>query len=334
MHIYHLSSLSHSVWTLAFLVIVSRAALPTMSSPFPPGYRPGFDNCDEVNALCPVQASTYGDFFDLGGSLFYAIFFFILFVYTTVLGAWKRTTAFTIFCSIGMGFEVMGYGARVAMSSIGTVWNYPAFVIQLLFLILAPTFIAAGISITFKWIVLWKGVRYSIMPAWLYPWVFLGTDFTSIIIQAIGGAVSATATSGETNTTLLDVGSGLLTAGVAFQAANMVFCGGLIVVFWWRYRQDAAGRAEREAQAGQINGEAGNSTPAEEGTTTPVNDSEIASAEPTIATPVNPLSGRGPAPTAKQFKRFCWALFVAYMAVLIRCIYRYVPIGQVWWSRD
>jgi hypothetical protein len=103
------------------------------------------------------------------------------------------------------------------MSPIGTVWDYPAFVIQLVMLILAPTLVAAAISVTFKWIVIHKGVKYSVLRPSLYPWIFVGLDFFSIIIQAVGGAISATATGGETNTKLLDVGSDLLVAGVAFQ---------------------------------------------------------------------------------------------------------------------
>lgn len=122
-------------------------------SSVPPDYRPGFETCDKVNALCPVEASTYGDFFSLGGSLFFAIFYFLLFIYTTAVGWWGRTRTFSIFLAIGIIFEIMGYSARVAMSPIGTVWDYPAFVIQLLFLILAPTLIAAAISVTFKWYV-------------------------------------------------------------------------------------------------------------------------------------------------------------------------------------
>lgn len=212
----------------------------------------------------------------------------------------------------------MGYAGRLAMTPIGTVWNYPAFVIQLLFLILGPTLIAAAISVTFKHIVIYLGVQYSVMRASLYPWVFVGTDFFSIIIQAVGGAVSATATSGETNTALLDVGSGLLTAGVAFQAANMAFCGGLMVIYWWRYRRDSAGRKER-AQQRQAAAEAGTTATGEEsGSVTPDSTPPVASSTST------PQSYLDAAPSARDFNRFIWALLVAYIAVLIRCIYRYV----------
>jgi hypothetical protein len=184
-----------------------------------PSYRPGFNNCDQVNALCPVEASTYGDYFNLGGCVCFTVFYAIAFIYNTFIGIRGRTWTFSIFLGIGIVLELMGYAARIAMSPIGTVWNYGAFVIQLVMLILAPTLVAAAISVTFKWIVIKKGVKYSVLRPNLYPWIFVGTDFLSIIIQAIGGAISATATGGETNAKLLDVGSDLLVAGVAFQVS-------------------------------------------------------------------------------------------------------------------
>ena len=187
-----------------------------------PSYRPSFNNCDQVNALCPVEASTYGDFFNLGACIFYTVFYAIALVYTTIIGIRGRTWTFSTFLGIGIVLELMGYAARIAMSPIGTVWNYGAFVIQLVMLILAPTLVAAAISVTFKWIVIQKGVQYSVLRPNLYPWIFVGTDFLSIIIQAIGGAISATATGGETNTKLLDIGSDLLVAGVAFQVCLLI----------------------------------------------------------------------------------------------------------------
>jgi hypothetical protein len=187
------------------------------------------------------------------------------------------------------------------MSPIGTVWNYPAFVIQLVMLILAPTFVAAAISVTFKWIVIHKGVKYSVLRPNLYPWIFLGLDVVSLVLQAIGGAVSATATGGETNEQLLDIGSDLLVAGVAFQAANMAFCGMFMVIYWWRYRQ-ASKRGELDERKESVS-----------------SDGIDASGDPTTQHDHDST-------TAQKEKRkltlFIYALLLAYVTILIRCIYR------------
>ena len=243
-------------------------------------FYPSFDNCDQVTPLCPASATVYGDFFNLAGCIIFVVVHTLCLGWQIVQAIRGRTISFSIFLAIGTGFEIMGYGARISMTPIGTVWNYDAFVIQLLMLILAPTLVAAAISVTFKWIVIQQGLEYSIMkPKW-YPWVFVGTDFFSIVIQGIGGGISAAATSGENNNqSLLDTGSGLLVAGVAFQAANMAFCGGLMVIYYWRYRKGL----QRKTEAGP-----------------------------------RKISWR----PDTYFKKYLWAITVAYIAVLIRCIYR------------
>lgn len=78
-----------------------------------------------------------------------------------------------------------------------------------------------AISVTFKHIILYTGEQHSkwLRAKW-FPYVFIGTDFVAIFIQAAGAGLSAGATGGvETDQSLLDVSSGILIAGVAFQLA-------------------------------------------------------------------------------------------------------------------
>jgi hypothetical protein len=269
---------------------------------WPPGWNPSFDNCDQVSFLCPVEATTYGAYFNLAACVIFTVIFALLFIYQIGLMIWGRTWSFSTFLLIGTAFELMGYGARISMTPIGTVWNYPAFVIQLLFLILGPTLVAAAISVTFKWIVIEYGTQHSVLKPRLYPYVFVGTDFFSIIIQAVGGAVSATATGGEdTNFALLDAGSGLLVAGTAFQAANMIFCGGLMVLYWYR--------RERALKQGRV---------------APITDR-------TPGENLNFNNGVGPDYFILRWSRrlpgadidkFIFVSIVAYVLIIIRCIYR------------
>jgi hypothetical protein len=195
--------------------------------------------------------------------------------------------------------------------------------------------VAAAISVTFKWIVIYLGVRHSVLKPKLYPIVFVGTDFFSIVIQAVGGAIAATATGGNPDAKLLDVGNALLVAGVAFQgtcslarercdrwssAANMTFCGGLMMIYWWRYRS-----AEKRGEAHK---------PRKASTVSETNDMN--------GEPVNPETSVGAdipdevevSPT--RFRLFIYALLTAYIAVLVRCIYRYVLFCHVrcWANTD
>lgn len=252
----------------------------------PPDWQPGYSTCDDVSAICPVEATVYGDYFTLGACVFFVIAHFLLFGVQVFLGWRSRAWSFAVWLGIGTLFEVMGYSARIALSK--NPWNYEGFVIQLLMLMLGPTLVAAAISITFKHLVLWYGPKFSFLRPRLYPWVFVGSDWISIVIQAAGGGVSATATSGgeTTDPKLFDVGSGLLVAGVIFQLVNMVVCGCLMLAYLWRRRQAIKSGAA------------------------PASDTR---------------------PEDKKVKKFIYAITVAYVAIIIRCIYR-IPEMQLGWG--
>jgi hypothetical protein len=159
---------------------------------------------------------------------------------------------------------------------------------QLACLFIGPSFVSAAISVVFKHIILYCGQQHSKLKAKWYPYVFIGTDFACILVQVAGGAISSIATTGDgSNMDLLDAGSGLLIAGVAAQVVNMVVCGGIILHFVYNYRRHTRGPMKNEQ----------------------ADISQYATDK------TNPKMRR-------NFNRFCWALFVAYVAVLIRCIYR------------
>ena len=143
--------------------------LPPLPSP---DFSPGFESCTGVTWYCPVSITTNGDYFNVGACAFFVALFSILLLVQLYFGIKGRTWTFTVFLAIGTSFELMGYAGRLVMRPNGpggSVWNYTAFVIQLLFLILGPTLVAAAISVTFKWIVIHCGQRYSVMkPKW-YP---------------------------------------------------------------------------------------------------------------------------------------------------------------------
>ncbi|KAH7173351.1 RTA1 like protein-domain-containing protein [Fusarium flagelliforme] len=263
------------------------------------GYEPpSYKTCsDGVSARCPVEASLYGDYFTLGACIFFVVAHALALIPQIYFGIRARTWSYTVWLAIGTIFELIGYCGRIIMSS--NPWVYNAFVIQLVLLILGPTLVAAAISITFKHLVLWYGREYSFIKPVLYPWVFVGTDFFSIIIQAAGGGVSSAATNGDNaDQKLLDVGSGMLVAGVVFQMANMVFCGGLMLIYMWRrHKAIKNGAAVREGDESSMSG----------------GDVKVIRA------------------SDKKTKMFVCALAVAYVAIIIRCIYR-IPEMQMGWG--
>jgi hypothetical protein len=87
----------------------------------------------------------------------------------------------------------------------------------------------------------------------------------------------------------------------------MAFCGGFMVIYWWRYRRAAQrGELDMDATGHTTNG----AKPQLPGQTDPAANTPDANIDTGI-------EDKG-----RSFTLFIYALLVAYVAVLIRCIYR------------
>lgn len=203
---------------------------------------------------------------------------------------------------IGIFGEMVGYIGRLIMHQ--NPWSNAGFETQICCLVLAPSFLAAGIYLTLKHMVLYCGPEYSRLKAKWYPWIFIGSDLGSIIVQAIGGGVAASAKN-STNPALLTAGDALIIAGIALQAVTMSVCGAVVVDFVLR---------RRKARTAELKTEAGAET---EGTL------DVNLDAPTLA---NDALTRSPL----RFKIFCWAIGFSFFTILIRCVYRIPEMAGGW----
>lgn len=248
---------------------------------------PSYKTCFAVSDQCPVTATTYGYAPNIGASIFFSAWFGILCLLALVLGIRSKTWTYTAALFMGSVLEMVGYIGRVLMSQ--NVWNQSAFQLQIVGLVLAPSFLAASVYLTLKHLVLYFGPEHSFLKPRLYPWLFVGCDIGSIVLQAIGGGVAASA-GPQNNKKLLDTGNGLIVAGIAFQVATMTICGVLVTSCFVRYqsakkKNGAVSPAMEKTDYAQISGD----------------------------------------PKKKRMLTiFCSAIGVAYLTILIRCIYRYV----------
>lgn len=272
------------------------------------GFRPSYDTCDEVTDRCPVEYTMYGTELSKGAAYFFGIAFAGLLILQVYLGIRARAWSFAVWLGLGTILEVIGYWARTRLAD--NPWSLNSFIAAYLALLLAPTLVAAAISVTFKHLVIWYGSEWSVIRPALYPWVFVGTDLVSITIQIIGGGATAMAVSGdEDNETVRKLGEYMVIGGVSFQVANMFGCALLMILYWRRrkgavakgaimrdapdryvedYRQHGARLVHRLMSQGRISMSRATATDAE----------------------------------AKRVHIFCYALAVAYGAIIIRCIYR------------
>lgn len=197
---------------------------------------PTYDTCFEVGPFCPVEATTYGYFPNFGGNVFFAVWFGLLGVLQLGIGVYYRSWTMMVALAVGGLMELAGYIGRVLMSN--NPWNSDAFKLQIVCLVLAPTFIAAGIYLTLKHIILALGPEHSRLKPRLFTWIFISCDVGSLVLQAVGGGVAAAAGNDQQ---LLQVGDDIIIAGIAFQVATMAVCGILAAEFFWRIKRSGSG---------------------------------------------------------------------------------------------
>ncbi|KAF9872884.1 RTA1 like protein [Colletotrichum karsti] len=187
------------------------------------------ERCIEVTPPCPVEATIYGYYPNVGGNAFFVALFSICTVAQLVLGIKFRLRAFTAVMVIGCGLEALGYIGRLLLNQ--NPWSDDGFRLQVVCLILAPSFMAAGIYLTLKHLITYIGPENSrLAPKW-YTWIFISCDAISFLMQAAGGGMAASA---DGDDSLADTGNNLMIAGIAFQVVTMGICGLLAIDFAWR----------------------------------------------------------------------------------------------------
>jgi hypothetical protein len=261
---------------------------------------PNYENCKKVTDACGVEYTIYGDYLSGGAAGFFAVSFVLLLLAQIFQGIRAKTWSYMIWLGIGTIFEVVGHIARFSLSR--NPWQQNVFIISYLTLLLAPTLVAAAISVTFKHIVMWYGAKWSVLKPRLYPLVFAGTDFLSIFIQVIGGGLTALETVGKGTKTTKKLGEILVTGGVAFQVANMLCCGTLMMIYIRRRSQSLKGRDLLMGAPGTAPPTYSAGGPTRE--KVPVAREEATTKE------------------ANKVRWFCYCLGIAYVCIILRCIYR------------
>ena len=116
-------------------------------------------------------------------------------------------------------------------------------------LVLAPCFFSATVYFLLGLIIRSVGRRYSLLPSRAYLWIFCLADLVAIVVQAVGGAMSAIALSDDKSST---PGSRIMLGGIVLQLVCMVVFSALAAVVWMRMRKDRSYRATPRPQAGKL----------------------------------------------------------------------------------
>ena len=172
---------------------------------------------------CRLEDTIYGYYPNVGANVFFTVFFGICAIANVYLGFRYKTWTYMIALGVGCFAEALGYVGRILLKD--NPFDEIGFDIQICCLIIAPAFLAAGVYLTLKYLVLTVGRDYSRIRAKWYTWIFILCDLLSLVLQGSGGGIAATANteSGQ------KAGNNLMMAGIVWQVVTLVAFGALVV---------------------------------------------------------------------------------------------------------
>ncbi|PFH59268.1 hypothetical protein XA68_12608 [Ophiocordyceps unilateralis] len=169
--------------------------------------------------------------------LFLALYCISLLWFCTVLARTRRGAFFTLAMVAGLLCEILGYAARIV--NWRNQWNVLAFALQFSLITLGPTCMAASIYMCLSRIVSAVGIDNSRIPEDYYTkfvgWQFVPCDLVALILQGIGGAVTATSVIGGRSP---DTGNRMLIFGLVLQLLTLAgFIGAALDFSFRAYRR-------------------------------------------------------------------------------------------------
>ncbi|KAE8165657.1 RTA1 like protein-domain-containing protein [Aspergillus tamarii] len=182
---------------------------------------------------CPLDWALIRYIPSLPGNALYLALFILMLLAQVICGIRYRTWSYLAAMSGGILLEIIGYGGRLMLNS--NQFNFSAFLQYLICLTIGPAFITAAIYICFARVIIVYGASISRIKPKAYARIFISCDLICLVLQAAGGAITATA--GQEQDGLRHTGINIMIAGLASQVVAlgsfMILCGDYV----WRLKR-------------------------------------------------------------------------------------------------
>jgi hypothetical protein len=166
-----------------------------------------------------------------GGNLFFTVFFAVFILPQLGLGISYRTWGFMVGMICCLILEVLGYAGRILLHN--NPFDGNAFLLYLITLTIAPVFISAAIYLCLTRMIGLYGAHLSRFKPRTIAVVFMTSDFLSLLLQAIGGALADTANTHKN----AQVGIDIMIAGLLLQAVSLAVFVLVFADFRWSCRK-------------------------------------------------------------------------------------------------
>ncbi|KAH7410088.1 parasitic phase-specific protein PSP-1 [Phaeosphaeria sp. MPI-PUGE-AT-0046c] len=187
-----------------------------MSAPAPPILIPFGPNANCTLELCPVSWNVFGYLPSLAANGTFIGIFGLLLLVQLVQGTWFRTWGHTACVGAGSILQVIGYAGRIQLHS--NPFSFNAFLMQIICITIAPVFYCAAVYVLLSQFIARTDISLSRFNPRLFYWIFIPADITCLVLQSVGGALSAT---GRTEADV-DVGVNISIAGLSLQVVVLI----------------------------------------------------------------------------------------------------------------
>jgi hypothetical protein len=153
----------------------------------PAGYIPNF-----VCTLQTCDVKKWGFIHyqpSIPGNVLFLVIIDVLALAQLIMGIYYRTGIVCVAMLLGLACESLGYVARILMHY--DPFNRAYFLWYLVCLTLGPAFLAGAIYLCLGRIVVLYGADISRIRPQTYTYIFMGCDFFSLVVQALGGGIAA-----------------------------------------------------------------------------------------------------------------------------------------------
>ena len=111
-----------------------------------------YRDCTEITDFCTLEATTYGYYPNLAANSLFLAIFGILAIAHIPLVARYRLWGYSFAVGAGSILECLGYGGRIMLND--NPWSDSGFRLQVVCLVIAPSFIAASIYLTVRHLII------------------------------------------------------------------------------------------------------------------------------------------------------------------------------------
>ncbi|KAH6880619.1 putative RTA1 domain protein [Thelonectria olida] len=201
------------------------------------------DTCPLSQAIITYQPK-------IAGNAVFAAIFGVLLLVQLGLGIRHKTWSYLFAMIFGLVLEIVGYVGRIQLHD--DPFNFNFFIEYLVCLTIGPAFLTAAIYITFARVVYSCNERLSwIRPQWISI-IFMTCDFICLVLQAAGGAITATSNEGSQEAEdMRQTGVDIMISGLAFQVVSLFLFILYAAIYAWRWHAAAAFRYRHRLQSQQ-----------------------------------------------------------------------------------